>query len=67
MKEFYPLRLKLYGDRKDFLTGMLTAEALRLSNQARFILEKIGGKISIGKLARARRRKYRKLRFAYYN
>ena len=38
MKEFYPLRLKLYGERKDFLLGMLTAEALKLSNQARFIL-----------------------------
>ncbi|XP_066443442.1 DNA topoisomerase 2-alpha [Eleutherodactylus coqui] len=45
--EFYELRLRYYGLRKDWLLGMLTAEASKLSNQARFILEKIDGKIVI--------------------
>lgn len=48
LREFYELRLRYYGLRKDWLLGMLTAEASRLSNQARFILEKIEGKIVIG-------------------
>ena len=39
MKEFYEVRLKYYGKRKDYMVGMLGAEALRLSNQARFIIE----------------------------
>lgn len=47
LREFYELRLRYYGLRKDWLLGMLTAEASRLSNQARFILEKIEGKIVI--------------------
>ena len=33
------------------MVGMLQAEADRLENQARFILEKIEGKIVIGKIA----------------
>ena len=40
LKEFYELRLNFYDKRKKYLEGMLEAEALRLSNQARFILEK---------------------------
>ena len=40
LKEFYDLRLNFYDKRKKYLEGMLEAEALRLSNQARFILEK---------------------------
>ncbi|XP_044152545.1 DNA topoisomerase 2-alpha [Bufo gargarizans] len=47
LREFYELRLRYYGLRKDWLLGMLTAEASRLSNQARFILEKIEGKVVI--------------------
>ncbi|CAH2302238.1 DNA topoisomerase 2-alpha [Pelobates cultripes] len=47
LKEFYELRLRYYGLRKDWLVGMLTAEASKLTNQARFILEKIEGKIVI--------------------
>ncbi|KAH8404824.1 hypothetical protein KR222_004799 [Zaprionus bogoriensis] len=38
--EFYELRLEYYHRRKDFLVGQLTAQADRLSDQARFILEK---------------------------
>ena len=40
LREFYDLRLNFYDKRKKYLEGMLEAEALRLSNQARFILEK---------------------------
>nr|ASK50299.1 DNA topoisomerase 2 [Eyprepocnemis plorans] len=43
LKEFFNLRLNYYGKRKLYLEGMLQAESLRLSNQARFILEKCDG------------------------
>ncbi|MEQ2203426.1 hypothetical protein XENOCAPTIV_029898 [Xenoophorus captivus] len=49
LKEFFELRLHYYKLRKDWLLGSLGAEASKLSNQARFVLEKIEGKISIGK------------------
>lgn len=35
MREFFDLRLEFYFRRKKYLEGMLEAEALRLSNQAR--------------------------------
>uniref|UniRef100_A0A8D0DLJ7 DNA topoisomerase 2 n=1 Tax=Salvator merianae TaxID=96440 RepID=A0A8D0DLJ7_SALMN len=47
LREFYDLRLHYYFLRKDWLTGMLGAESAKLNNQARFILEKIEGKIVI--------------------
>ncbi|XP_015259935.1 PREDICTED: DNA topoisomerase 2-beta [Cyprinodon variegatus] len=47
LKEFFELRLHYYKLRKDWLQGSLGAEAAKLSNQARFVLEKIEGKISI--------------------
>ncbi|KAM4691900.1 LOW QUALITY PROTEIN: DNA topoisomerase 2-alpha [Rhinophrynus dorsalis] len=47
LREFFELRLRYYGLRKDWLVGMLTAEASKLTNQARFILEKIEGKVVI--------------------
>lgn len=40
LRDFYDLRLKYYVRRKEFLEGQLQAEADKLSNQARFILEK---------------------------
>lgn len=40
LKEFYALRLEFYEKRKVYLEGMLQAEADKLSNQARFIMEK---------------------------
>ncbi|KAJ0178117.1 hypothetical protein K1T71_005940 [Dendrolimus kikuchii] len=40
LREFYGIRLKYYGRRKEYLEGQLQAEADKLSNQARFILEK---------------------------
>ncbi|XP_044003497.1 DNA topoisomerase 2-like [Aphidius gifuensis] len=39
MREFYDLRLEFYVKRKNYLTSMLEAEARKLTNQARFILE----------------------------
>ena len=41
------LRLKFYQKRKNYLEGMLEAEALKLSNQARFILEKCDGSLVV--------------------
>lgn len=48
LKDFFELRMKYYVLRKDWLVGMLGAESARLSNQARFILEKIQGTLVIG-------------------
>jgi len=48
LREFYELRLKFYVKRKDYMEGMLLAESLKLANQARFICEKIDGRIAIG-------------------
>merc|ERR1719189_1774367 len=47
LKDFYELRFEYYGKRKQYLEGMLEAEALKLSNQARFILEKCDGSLKI--------------------
>lgn len=48
LKDFFELRMKYYVLRKDWLIGMLGAESAKLSNQARFILEKIQGTLVIG-------------------
>ncbi|XP_015928118.1 DNA topoisomerase 2-alpha [Parasteatoda tepidariorum] len=47
LKEFFEVRSKLYEKRKSYMVGVLEAEALKLKNQARFILEKIEGKLTI--------------------
>lgn len=47
LKGFYKLRLETYHKRKDYLEGVLQAEAAKLSNQARFILEKCDGTLVI--------------------
>lgn len=39
-REFFPVRLEYYGKRKAYYEGILEAEALKLENQARFIMEK---------------------------
>lgn len=39
----------MYEKRQVYLIGLLQAEADRLSNQARFILEKVDGKIVLEK------------------
>lgn len=48
LREFFDVRLDYYNRRKQYLEGMLTAESLKLDNIARFIMEKIEGKITIG-------------------
>ncbi|XP_077291439.1 DNA topoisomerase 2 isoform X2 [Arctopsyche grandis] len=40
LKEFYELRMKYYVKRKSFLLGQFQAEVDKISNQARFIVEK---------------------------
>lgn len=47
LKNFYKIRLETYHKRKDYLEGILQAEAGKLSNQARFILEKCDGTLVI--------------------
>lgn len=47
LEEFYQVRMDGYVKRRDYLLGLLTAEADKLSNQARFILEKCDGKLII--------------------
>ena len=51
VNEFFKIRLELYTKRKEFLQGILQAEADKLKEQARFILEKIDGTIVIGKVS----------------
>lgn len=48
LREYFDVRLSLYQKRKDYMEGLLTAEANRLENIARFIMEKIDGLITIG-------------------
>ncbi|XP_063044245.1 DNA topoisomerase 2-alpha [Engraulis encrasicolus] len=47
LRDFFELRMRYYVLRKDWLLGMLGAESSKLSNQARFILEKIQGTLVI--------------------
>ncbi|MGH0134019.1 UNVERIFIED_CONTAM: hypothetical protein FKN15_052608 [Acipenser sinensis] len=58
LKEFFDLRAKYYDLRKGWLLGMLGAENAKLTNQARFILEKIEGTLVIGILVDARIRTF---------
>lgn len=48
LREFFTLRMELYHKRKAYLEGILEAESSKLNNQARFIMEKIDGKVVIG-------------------
>ena len=47
LQEFYTLRLEYYGKRKKYMEGLMGSEACKLSNQARFILEKCDGTLKI--------------------
>lgn len=47
LKEFFEVRMGVYVKRKAYLEGMLGAEACKLNNIARFIIEKIEGKIKV--------------------
>ncbi|CAM1294747.1 TOP2B (predicted), partial [Pycnogonum litorale] len=53
LRDFFNLRLEYYHKRKSYLEGMLSAEANKLENQARFILEKISGKVVVENKKRA--------------
>ncbi len=50
LSEFYLVRFKFYQNRKEYLENMLGAESCKLDNIARFILEKIEGKIKVENL-----------------
>lgn len=67
LKEFFELRLHYYKLRKDWLVGSLGAEAAKLSNQARFVLEKIEGKIPIGQEAETQKVARRRARTFHRN
>ncbi|XP_076440250.1 DNA topoisomerase 2-alpha-like isoform X2 [Babylonia areolata] len=47
LREFFDVRLEFYERRKHYLEGMLSSESSKLDNIARFILEKIEGKVVI--------------------
>ncbi|XP_022236332.1 DNA topoisomerase 2-alpha-like isoform X2 [Limulus polyphemus] len=47
LTEFFTVRLEYYAKRKAYLEGMFGAETNKLENQARFILEKIEGKVVV--------------------
>ncbi|VEN43650.1 unnamed protein product [Callosobruchus maculatus] len=47
LQEFYAIRLTYYQKRKVYLEGMLQAEADRLTDQARFIMEKCNGELVV--------------------
>lgn len=47
LKEHYRVRFDMYKKRKAYMEGFLEAEGRKLSNQARFILEKCTNKIVI--------------------
>ena len=50
LREFFHVRSNLYKKRKEYMEGMLGAESLKLDNIARFIMEKIEGKIKVENL-----------------
>ena len=51
--EFFQVRTNLYKKRKEYMEGILRAEACKLDNIARFILEKIEGKVKVENLKKA--------------
>ncbi|XP_058060670.1 DNA topoisomerase 2 [Anopheles bellator] len=46
-QEFYVIRLEYYGKRREYLLGMLQAEADSMSDKARFIMEKCSGALVV--------------------
>lgn len=53
MKEFFDIRIDFYAKRKRYIEGQLGAESLKLDNIARFIMEKISGKIKVENMKKA--------------
>lgn len=52
LKEFYEVRLRMYGKRKEYLESMFGAECAKLDMIARFIVEKCDNKIKVENLKR---------------
>lgn len=46
-EEFFQVRLKMYGKRKEYMVGNLESQCSKLDNIARFIQEKIDNVISV--------------------
>ncbi|XP_035780971.1 DNA topoisomerase 2-like [Anopheles albimanus] len=46
-QDFYTIRLEYYGKRREYLLGMLQAEADSMSDKARFIMEKCNGQLTV--------------------
>jgi len=53
LHEFFTVRTDIYAKRKAYMEGMLGAESCKLNNIARFIMEKIEGKIKVENLKKA--------------
>lgn len=53
LREYFALREKFYKLRKEFLIGMMEAQANQLSARARFIMEKCNGTITVENKKRA--------------
>nr|CAG4718231.1 unnamed protein product [Naegleria fowleri] len=53
LKQFYPIRLKYYHKRKDYMLEKLRKELDMLSNKVRFILEVINGTIDVKRRKKA--------------
>lgn len=47
LREFYDVRMKFYIKRKAYLLGQFQAETDKISNQARFIVEKCDGVLTV--------------------
>uniref|UniRef100_A0A915KC24 DNA topoisomerase (ATP-hydrolyzing) n=1 Tax=Romanomermis culicivorax TaxID=13658 RepID=A0A915KC24_ROMCU len=56
IRDFYPVRLAMYEKRKEYMLSFLKADVCRLTNMARFIVEKITNVIKthckVGELAK---------------
>ncbi|EFC50179.1 DNA topoisomerase II [Naegleria gruberi] len=53
LKEFYPIRLKFYGKRKEYMLEKMKKELEILSNKVRFIMEVINETIQVKKRKKA--------------
>jgi DNA topoisomerase-2 len=53
LREFYDVRYRYYAKRKEYLESMMGAESGKYDNIARFIMEKIEGKIKIENLKKS--------------
>lgn len=54
LEEFFAVRLRYYGIRKEYMIAKLDAEYRKLENQARFIREKVDGTLRLEDIPRDR-------------